>query len=353
MSFSYVYCGGWSNFRGEIANFKGEVRGLKCLKWDAETGVLTEHGIYGEQLLGQSILAVAGDVLTAVCELGKGGKVVSYRIKPDGSLEMADILEFSSAKLSYCVASPNGKYVFVSSMGDGTVKMIRIGEDAKLTLTDEFQLTGHSLTPRQSQAKVHSVMISPDGKFLGAANLGADELEIFRVDYEKEILRLACSKPVDWGKEPRHMAFHPSGRYLYLLTESGNRIYDYRITEEGRLQELAVYTTLDPDGPVVGAAADIVVSKDGRFVYSSNRGQSNVAVWRILDNGLLDSVAFVPCGGKGPRGLTISPDGKHLLCANNDDGTVTVLPLDLQTGIPGAPTASAQVPCAACVRVRQ
>lgn len=350
MSFQYVYCGGWSNFRGEVAGFKGEVKGVRCLRLDPETGALVDNGLYEESLLGQSILTIADDVLVAVCELGKGGKVVSYQIQPNGALELRDVLEFSSAKLSYCVASPNKKYVFVSSMGDGTVKMIRIGENAKLTLTDEYQLTGHSVTPRQAQAKVHSVMISPDGNLLGAANLGADELELFKVDYEKEILRLVCSKPVDWGKEPRHMAFHPSGKYLYLLTENGNRIYDYRITQNNQLQELAVYSTLNPNEPACGAAADIVVSKDGRFVYSSNRGQSNVAVWRILESGLLDSVAFVPSGGKAPRGLNISPDGKELLCANNEDGTVAVLPLDTVSGIPGAPTAIAQVSCAACVR---
>ena len=350
MSFQYVYCGGWSNFRGEVAGVKGEVKGLHVLKWNRNAGVLEDNGLFEEQILGQSILAVAGDTLISVCELGKGGKVVSYRIHSDGSLERKDILEFTSAKLSYCVTDPRGKYVFVSSMGDGTVKMIRIGDDGKLTLTDEYQLTGHSVTPRQAQAKVHSVMISPDGSLLGAANLGADELELFQVDYEREILRLVCAKPVDWGKEPRHMAFHPSGKYLYLLTEGGNRLYVYRILEGKTLQELAIYSVQDPNQPWSGSAADIVVSKDGRFVYSSNRGQSNIAVWKVLESGLLDSVAYVPCGGKGPRGLNISPDGRELLCANNDDGSVTVLPLDQGTGIPGAVAASFPVPCAACVR---
>ena len=352
MSFQYIYCGGWSNFRGEVSGFQGEVKGVRGLRWDAQNKALVDNGLFAEQLLGQSILTIAGNVLVAVCELGKGGKVVSYQIAADGTLALRDVVEFASAKLSYCVAAPNNKYVFVSSMGDGTIKMIRIGSDAKLTLTDEYQLTGHSVTPRQAQAKVHSVMVSPDGNLLGAANLGADELELFRVDYEKEILRLLCSKPIDWGKEPRHMAFHPSGSFLYLLTEGGNRIYDFRITQDNKLQELAIYSTLCPDEPAVGAAADIVVGKDGRFVYSSNRGQSNVAVWKVLENGLLDSVAFVSCGGKGPRGLNISPDGGELLCANNEDGTVTVLPLNTETGIPGAAVAVAKVPNAACVRTR-
>ena len=152
MSFQYVYCGGWSNFRGEVAGFKGEVKGLHVLKWNRNAGVLEDNGLFEEQILGQSILAVAGDTLISVCELGKGGKVVSYRIHSDGSLERKDILEFTSAKLSYCVTDPRGKYVFVSSMGDGTVKMIRIGDDGKLTLTDEYQLTGHSVTPRQASS---------------------------------------------------------------------------------------------------------------------------------------------------------------------------------------------------------
>ncbi len=344
MGFQFLYTGGWG--------FKSEIHGLRTFRWDSENDELIDNGIFGEELLGQSILTIVKDVLIAVCELGRGGKVVSYQICKNGTLVLKDVLESASAKLSYCVASPDGKYVFVSSMGDGTVKMIRVNPDATLTLTDEYQLTGHSVTPRQAQAKVHSVMISPDGSLLGAANLGADELELFRVDYDREILRLVCSQPVDWGKEPRHMAFHPNGKYLYLLTENGNRIYDYRITPDKKLQELAAYSTLDPDQPASGAAADIVVSKDGRFVYSSNRGQSNIAVWRIMDSGMLDSVAFVPCGGKGPRGLNMSPDGTELLCANNDDGTVTVLPLDSETGIPGAPIASAEVPFAACVRTR-
>ena len=129
MSFQYVYCGGWSNFRGEVAGFKGEVKGLHVLKWNRNAGVLEDNGLFEEQILGQSILAVAGDTLISVCELGKGGKVVSYRIHSDGSLERKDILEFTSAKLSYCGTDPRGKYVFVSSMGDGTVKMIRIGDD--------------------------------------------------------------------------------------------------------------------------------------------------------------------------------------------------------------------------------
>ena len=339
MSFHYLYCGAW--------NFKEKIKGLRGFRSD-KNGTITDMGTFGE-LPGESILCIVGNYVVAVCELSREGEAVSFRIEDDGTLVQIDYLQFTSANLSYCSASPNGKYVFVSSMGDGTVKMIRLDGDGKLTLTDEVQLTGHSVTPRQNQAMVHSVMISPDGLLLAAANFGADEVEMFSVDYEKERLRFSFSQPIDFGKEPRHMAFHPDGKYLYVLTERGNRIYVY-LVRGGKLQELAVYDTLDPDSEQAGEAADIVVSRDGRFVYSTNRTQSNIAVWKILESGRLDIVKFVPAGGKGPRGINISPDGETLFCANNDEGSVTILPLDRKSGIPGAPVKSLPVPFAGCIR---
>ena len=342
MNSTIMYCGAW--------DFKGEIKGLKAFVWDARAAQWKEKGTFG-QMTGQSILALAGSCLVSVCELGQGGHVVSYEIREDGSLAEKDVLSFSSAKLSYVSAAPDGKHIFVSSMGDGTVKMIRVAEDGKMTLTDERQLTGHSVTPRQNQAKVHSVMVSPNGKWLAAANLGADEVELFRVDHETETLRLADSKGIDFGREPRHMAFHPSGDYLYVLTEGGNRLYVFTV-HQGKLRELAAYETRQETGEQKGAAADIVVSRDGKRIYTSNRGQNNIAVWRVLASGLLDLAGHCACGGQGPRGLCLSPDGSTLYAANYDSGTVTSLPIDQETGLLRPAGQALSVPAAGCVRVK-
>ena len=341
MSFQALYCGAWS--------FKIQVAGVSGFTADPADESVKASGIFGEEHPGQSILAFAGKYLVSVCEMRDTGKILSYEILEDHSLALKDVLSVDSTLLSYVVAAPGGKYVFTSSMGNGTVRMIRVEEDGRLSLTDEFRLTGHSVTPRQNGAKTHSIMISPDGALLAAANLGADEVELFRVDYEKERLVLLSGTPVDFGKEPRHMAFHPSGKYLYLLTEAGSRLYVF-LVREGELQELAVYQNRDPEGPQTGSPADLVMSADGHFLYSTNRGQHNIAVWKTLESGLLDTVAFVPCGGKGPRGLNLSPDGKTLLCANNEDGTVTAMELDPETGIPGPAYLTLSVPGAGCVR---
>ncbi len=341
MSFRYFYAGNW--------DFKGELAGVHAFRFDTETGLAAENGVWGEQT-GQSILAVLGDSMISVCELGNGGHVVSYRMEKDGTLTVKDVLDTDSAKLSYVSADPLGKYVFVSSMGDGTVKMIAVGDEAKLTLADEYRLTGHSLTPRQVQAKVHSVKPSPDGRFLAAANLGADELDIFAVDREKERLRLVSTMPVDWGKEPRHMAFSPDGSFLYLLTEAGNRLYVYGFGE-GILTERASYNTLNPAEKPAGAAADIAVTADGKMIYTTNRGQSNIALWKVLESGLLDITGFYECGGSSPRGLCLSPDEEELFCANDESGTVAVIKRDRETGALGPVLQTFPVKKAGCVRV--
>ncbi len=334
-----LYCGAWS--------FKTPVSGITA--FSLRDGQWEKLGCFGSEIPAQSILAITGDELLAVSERRDGGSVIRYRIQSNGALKTVGRLDFESPLLSFVAAAPNGKYAFVSSMGSNTVKMLRLEEDGGLALTDEWLLTGHSVTNRQETAKTHSVKVSPDGTLLAVANLGADELELFRIDYEKETLRLIQSVPVDFGRQPRHMAFHPGGGYLYLLTESGNRVYVYCLQND-RLTELAAYNTLDPNKKAGGMAADIALSADGRFVYATNRAQNNIAVWRTLSSGLLDPVGHYDCGGEGPRGIDLSPDGKALFCANNDSGNVSILALNEKTGAPEGIIQTLDVPAAACVR---
>ena len=334
-----LYCGAWS--------FKTPVSGITA--FSLRDGQWEKLGCFGTEIPAQSILAITGDELLAVSERRDGGSLIRYRIRPDGTLETRGIFHCDTPLMSYVSVTPNGSYAFTSSMGSPCVKMIRLNGDGSLALTDEWLLTGHSVTNRQEAAKTHSVKVSPDGSLLAVANLGADELELFCIDYEKETLRLIQSVPVDFGRQPRHMAFHPSGDYLYLLTESGNRVYVYRLQND-RLTELAAYNTLDPNKKPGGMAADIVVRADGSFVYATNRAQNNIAVWHVLESGLLDLVGHFDCGGEGPRGLTISPDGKTLFCANNDSGSVTVLALNRNTGAPERLLQTLDMPAAACVR---
>lgn len=335
-----LYCGVWS--------FQTPTSGVCAFA--LRGGVWERMGVFGADVPAQSILTLGSGELFAVSERRDGGAVVRYRLGENGVPEMIGKIEFDTPLMSYVALSPDGRYAFTSSMGSPRVKMIRLEDDGTMRLADEWLLTGHSVSNRQTSAKSHSVQVSPDGRLLAVANFGADELELFAIDREHERLRLLQSVAVDFGRQPRHMVFHPGGELLYLLTESGNRVYVYRLQND-RLTELAAYSTLDPDKKANGMAADIAIRPDGAFLYASNRGQNNIAVWRTLPSGLLDSVGWFDCGGEGPRGITVSGDGSTLFCANNDSGTVTVLPLNAETGVPGSPAQTLDMPAAACVRV--
>lgn len=139
MAFQYLYCGNW--------DFKGEMKGIHSFRFDPAFGKLLDNGVYGE-LCGQSMLAIANGYFLSVCELGSEGHVVCYAIGEDGSFAQRSVLDFSSPKLSYIKADSRGEYVFVPSMGDGSVRMIRILDDGSLECVYETFLTGQSVTPR-------------------------------------------------------------------------------------------------------------------------------------------------------------------------------------------------------------
>ena len=349
MAFRNLYCGSW--------DFKGEIGGIGAFRsMGTEDPVSLEPvDVTGGEYAGQCNLAfLREDLLVSVTEVAKGGTVISYRIGENGMLAELDALRTQSGKLSYISADPAGRYVFVSSMDDATVKMIRVEDSGKLVLTDEQYLTGHGFTPRQTEARIHSCKVSPDGKLLAAANLGGDETALFAIEKETETLQFLMTAAADGAKGPRHMAFSPAGEYLYVLTEMGARLYVYRI-KENRLNETAVYPTMDPDGGKADQPADVIASRDGRYVYVTNRGQNTIAVFRTAGrNGYFDAVSYYPVGGDNPRSICFTPDENEtgIFCANCGSGTVTYLPRDPQTGGLGKPQEILHRPKAACVRAR-
>lgn len=340
MDYKFIYGGNW--------DFKGELKGIKAFALD-EKGQAKEIGIFGERT-AQSIMTILGSKLISVSELNAGGYINSYAIEDDGTLTSLSELYTDSAKLSYVVADPKGSFVYVSSMGDGSVRMVEVADDGSMEVVSSYRLTGHSVTKRQSVAKVHSVMISPDSRWLAAANLGADEIDIFAVDRDKRTITLHSTAAVDFMQEPRHMAFTPDGRFLYVLTEGGSRIYVYAM-EEGNATMLAAYNTLDVNDRRGSAAADIVISSDGRYLYSTNRGQNSIVLWNISrDTGYLEKAAVYTNVSEGPRGLTLSPGGSELLSANYEGNSITRISRNPATGELGNVIETLDKPAAGCVR---
>jgi 6-phosphogluconolactonase len=143
------------------------------------------------------------------------------------------------------------------------------------------------------------------------------------------------------GSGPRHVAFHPNGNFVYCIHELDCTIdfYDWRM-ERGqpvmKLRENSVVSTLAKGVDLKGnTACEIVISDDGRFLYSCTRGDGSntIEVWGIDRNGYLTLVQRVNCGGKIPRYIAFDPSRRWLVSCNQDaPGNVAVFSRDAATG---------------------
>jgi 6-phosphogluconolactonase len=240
----------------------------------------------------------------------------------------------------FVTVDKTGRNVLVSNYGGGSVASLPIGADGRLEPPSAFvQHTGSSVHPtRQRAPRAHSINLSPSNRFAYVPDLGLDKVLIYRFDAAKGSLTpadppFAAVKP---GAGPRHFAFHPLGRFAYVINEMNVTLTAFRVDpERGALTEIQMLSTL-PEGQSVQegfSTAEVQVHPSGRFLYGSNRGHDSITVFAIDEKmGRLTFVQNEPTQGRGPRGFGIDPMGQYLFAANQRSDSVVVFRIDRQTG---------------------
>ncbi len=262
---------------------------------------------------------------------------------------------------AYVSVDSTGRAAFVANYFGGTVSSYRIESDGSLsqpvdTLNyKDAQFGHHGPVPvRQDGPHPHSVFVSPDDRFLIVNDLGNDAISVFRID--PVTAKLTPSSPLltnlRAGSGPRHIAFHPNGRWVYLINELDSTLDHFLWTTTHSLehpQGLLINTnttvkTIAPGFPAdKNTAAEVMISNDGRFLYASNRGEDTLVVFAIGQGGALKEVQRIPCGGRTPRHFTFDPTFQWILCGNQDSASVTVFRRDLGTGQLAGPVQTAPV----------
>ncbi len=231
-----------------------------------------------------------------------------------------------------------GKILVAANFGSGSVAAFPIHSDGKLGEASAFiQHQGSSIDPeRQAGPHAHCVVFSPDNRFVIVADRGLDKVFVYRLNLSTG--SLAPNDPPfialhpGWG--PRHLAFHPNGKYLYVVSEMGSRLttLDYNAAN-GTLKELQTVSAL-PDGFTGrNVSAEVRVDSAGRFVYGSNRGDNSIGVFAIDPNtGTLTLVEHASTQGKTPRNFSLDPTGAYLFAANQDSASIVIFRVDQGTG---------------------
>ncbi|MEZ6054210.1 MAG: lactonase family protein [Planctomycetaceae bacterium] len=271
-----------------------------------------------------------------------GGKaseqVAAYRIvNASGSLELLNRQSTHGTASCYLDVDATGKTVVVANYSTGSVASLPVNDDGSLGEAVSFiQHSGSSVNPqRQTGPNAHCIVVSPDNRFVFAADLGIDKILGYQLDASNSQLtphRQAFVR-MPPGAGPRHLTFHPNGQHVYVINELANSVthFDYD-SEEGFLFERAILSTLPEDFTGESYCADVKITPNGRYLYGTNRGHDSIACYRIAEDGQLTLLDITPSGGKGPQNLAITSDGSLLLCANMPGNNVQLFSIDPDTG---------------------
>ncbi|WP_134685698.1 lactonase family protein [Brevibacillus migulae] len=266
----------------------------------------------------------------------QSGLVVAYAVDPHtGKLSPVNHQFSEGSAPCYLSLDRTGTHVLVANYGGGTISLLPLEENGQLApAACTIHHQGSSVKPQQNAPHPHFIQYDPGHSYVFVADLGIDQLLLYRLEPASLSLMLHQTVSLPAGAGPRHIAFHPERDYVYVINELDSTITAYTFSREaGMLHAIQTISTL-PDGwEGRNDCADIHLSPCGRFLYGSNRGHDSIAVYRIDDaTGRLARLEHVSTHGLKPRNFVIAPNGRFLLAANQGSDNIFTFQIDPQTG---------------------
>ena len=267
-------------------------KGIYCYRFDAAAGKLDSIGLAGE-MVRPSFLALHpnGRFLYAVSELGNDGKVngsvTAFAIDhKSGMLTALNTVSSGGGGSCHLVVDKTGGNLLVANYGSGSAACFRLAPDGRIgERTALMQHGGAGADPeRQRGPHAHAVVLSPDNRFLFVPDLGLDKVFVYRFDAARGTLS-ADDPPfgaVAPGSGPRHLAFHPNGRFAYVVNEMKSSVTAFAYDREtGALRDPRTVSNLPDDFSGVDNSAEIETDAEGKFLYASNRGHDSITIYAI------------------------------------------------------------------------
>ena len=320
-------------------------KGIYAYRFDPATGQLTSLGLAAESV-NPSFLAVdpSRRFLYAVNEISQyegrsSGGVSAFAIAPGtGKLTLLNEVPSGGAGPCHLAVDKTGRYVLVANYAGGSLAVFPILKDGRLGEASAFvRHSGASINPqRQEGPHAHSIYVSPDNRLAISADLGLDEVFVYRFDAGKGTL--APNNPpfakVNPGAGPRHFVFHTSGKFGYVINEMQSTVTVFSYDPaSGALHVLQTISTLPKDFEGESTTAEVQVHPSGKFLYGSNRGHDSIAVFAInTRKGTLTPAGDVPTLGKEPRSFAIDPTGTFLFAANQKSDNIVEFRIDPANG---------------------
>ncbi len=344
-------------------------RGINQYRFDPKTGSLTPMGL-AAQVRGESWLAtdpqhrflytIGAPATTPNAADLRGGSISSFSIDPTtGALKYLNSVP--SKGTAHISLDNTGKILFAANYGSGSVASFSIKDDGTIgAQTSLDQHTGTSVNPaRQTRPHPHSVIVSPDNRFVFAPDLGLDKIFIYKIDTAKQTItpNNPAYVEVKPGLGPRHFTFGANGKFAYVLCEMGSSVvtlaYD---AARGIVTPIQTSSILPPNPTPEDQGSEIRMAPSGRYLYTSNQGPEGhseladgyLTVFQVDGkSGMAKQIQVQPASGKEVRSFAIDPTGKYLLAGNGasntlvefaigKDGKLTPTKLNINVGSPSS-----------------
>jgi len=270
----------------------------------------------------------------------KAGDVSAWAIQPKtGALTFINDSSTKGDGPCHVSVDHKGKYVFAANYGAGSLTAMPIEKNGGVGAATGFaQHEGTSVDPkRQEGPHAHSIYVDPSDHFAYACDLGLDKVFVYKLDAPAGSLTpndppFAVVPP---GSGPRHIAFHPNGKFAYVINEMKSTLTAMTWDPKaGTMQEIETVSTVPAGNTVENSTAEVFMHPSGKFLYGSNRGHNSIAIFSV--DGATGKVKLIhnqPSEGKVPRSFNLDPTGAFLLAANQDTDNVVVFRVNQETGL--------------------
>ena len=323
---------------GTYSKPKGEGEGIYVYKFNDATGTATFVSKIETENPSYLTFSKNEKFVYAVNQNGSGkpneASAFSFN-KQSGQLTFINKQNVQGDGPCYITVDNNNKWLFTANYSSGSVSALPLQQDG--SIGEIKQLITHKgssiVEERQSEPHAHSCVFTHNEKYLMVTDLGTDKIHYYPFAANNDVpLIVDSTKYIQStpGNGPRHMAF--SKNKMYIINELSGTIDLFLQKKKSWFLHSTIST--DSSKKLDKGSADIHLSRDGKFLYVTNRGSYNtIATYSINQNGSLKLIQVIPTNGKTPRNFIVTPSNKFVLVANQNSNNIVIYSRDITTGL--------------------
>lgn len=344
-----------SKFIGYVGTYtKGDSKGVYTFTLDTDKQKIQDVKLAAE-LGNPTYVTVSQDnrFLYSVVKDGESGGVAAYSIdSQNGELTLLNSEVTEGASPCHVSVNKVNNQAVTANYHKGTIELYSVNSETGTIESSQSVVAHEGTGPHERQEKPHTHFsgFTPDEKYVVAIDLGIDKLITYEIN--DGTLKEVSSLSVRPGSGPRHIAFHPNGKHAYIMTELSNEVialsYD---SSNGSFTELQYIPTIPENFTENSLGSAIHISKDGKFIYVSNRGHNSIAIFQVNEaTGELTLVEMASSEGDWPRDFVFDPTEKFIVGSNQESSNLVLYARDEQSGKLSLIDSDITVPYPVCVK---